>query len=56
MILPKGIKVKLKEAAKEQGMSRNKYIVTAVKEKYMRDTGRELIPNYHGDRKSRRYL
>ena len=44
MILPKGIKARLEEAAKERGMSRNEYIVTAVKEKYLRDTGKELMP------------
>lgn len=43
MVLPKGMKVRLEEAAKGQGMSRNEYIVTAVKEKYMRDTGKELM-------------
>ena len=41
MVLPKGMKSRLEEAAKEQGMSRNEYIVTAVKEKYMRKTGKE---------------
>lgn len=43
MILPKGMKVRLEEAAKEQGMSRNEYIITAVNEKYIRDTGKELM-------------
>ena len=43
MVLPKGMKSRLEEAAKEQGMSRNEYIVTAVKEKYMRKTGKELM-------------
>ena len=43
MIFPKGMKVRLEEAAGEQEMSRNEYIVTAAKEKYMRDIGKELI-------------
>lgn len=43
MVLPKGMKSRLEEAAKEQGMSRNEYMVTAVKEKYMRKTGKELM-------------
>lgn len=43
MILPKGAKARIEAAAKDQGMSRNEYIVTAVREKYIRDTGKELM-------------
>lgn len=43
IILPKGVRSRLGEATKEQGMSRNEYIVTARKEKYMCDTGKELM-------------
>lgn len=40
--LPRGMKAAIKEAAKEQGMTFNGYVVEAVKEKYMNDTGKEL--------------
>ena len=44
MTLPKGMKVRLEEIVKEQGYSsRNDYVVTAIKEKYKRDTGEDLI-------------
>ena len=38
MILPKGAKAKIEAVAKKQGMSRNEYILAAVKEAYKRDT------------------
>ena len=40
--LPRGMKATIKEAAKEQGLTFNGYVVEAVKEKYMNDTGKEL--------------
>lgn len=40
--LPRGMKTAIKEAAKEQGLTFNGYVVEAVKEKYMNDTGKEL--------------
>lgn len=43
MILPKGVKAKIEAAAKKQGMSRNEYILAAVKEAYLRDTGDGLL-------------
>ena len=43
MILPKGVKAKIEAAAKKQGMSRNEYILAAVKEAYQRDTGEGLL-------------
>ncbi len=43
MILPKGAKAKIEAAAKKQGMSRNEYILAAVKEAYQRDTGEGLL-------------
>lgn len=42
LAVPKGMKARIKEIAKEEGMSSNAYIVEAVKEKYQRDTGEEL--------------
>lgn len=43
MILPKGAKVKIEAVAKKQGMSRNEYMLAAVKEAYQRDTGEGLM-------------
>lgn len=43
MILPKGAKAKIEAVAKKQGMSRNEYILAAVKEAYKRDTGEGLL-------------
>ena len=43
MILPKGAKAKIEEATKKQGMSRNEYMLAAVKEAYQRDTGEGLL-------------
>ena len=43
MTLPKGTKAKIEAAAKKQGMSRNEYILAAVKEAYQRDTGEALL-------------
>ena len=43
LAVPKGMKARIKEIAKEQGYSsQNNYVVEAVKEKYQRDTGEEL--------------
>lgn len=43
MILPKGAKAKIEAAAKKRGMSRNEYVLVAVKEAYLRDMGEELV-------------
>ncbi len=43
MILPKGTKAKIEAAAKKRGMSRNEYVLEAVKEAYQRDTGEKLV-------------
>lgn len=43
MTLPKGTKVKIEEAAKKKGMSRNEYVLAAVKEAYLQDMGEELL-------------
>lgn len=43
MVLPKGTKAKIEAAAKKRGMSRNEYVLAAVKEAYLRDTGEELL-------------
>lgn len=40
--LPRGMKAAIKEAAKEQGLTFNGYVVEAMKEKYMNDTGKKL--------------
>ena len=43
LAVPKGFKARMKEISKEQGYSSyNSYIVEAIKEKYKRDTGKEL--------------
>lgn len=44
LTVPKGMKAKLDEIITEQGFaSRNEYIAVAVQEKYLNDTGKELI-------------
>ena len=46
LAVPKGMKASIKEIAKEQGYSsQNSYVVEAIKEKYQRDTGKELTWN-----------
>lgn len=41
--VPKGMKARIKEISKDQGYSsQNNYVVEAIKEKYKRDTGKEL--------------
>ena len=42
LVLPKGMKVKVKEAAKTQGQSFNGYVDQAIRERYLRDTGEEM--------------
>ena len=42
LALPKGMKAKVQEAAKAAGMSFNGYVETAIKEKYLHDTGEEM--------------
>lgn len=43
MILPKGTKAKIEAAAKKRGMSRNEYVLAAVKEAYQWDMGEGLL-------------
>jgi hypothetical protein len=41
--VPKGLKARIKEIATDQGyLSQNSYIMEAVREKYLRDTGNTL--------------
>ncbi len=42
LALPKGMKAKVKEAAKQQGQSFNAYVEQAIKERYLRETGEEM--------------
>lgn len=43
LAVPRGMKSKIKEIVKNLGYtSQNSYIVDAIKEKYLRDTGEEL--------------
>ncbi len=43
LAVPRGMKARIKEIAKNQGYpSQNNYVVEAIKEKYQRDTGEEL--------------
>ena len=42
LAVPRGMKARIKEIAKEHGYSQNNYILEAVKEKYKNDTGKEL--------------
>ena len=43
LAVPKGMKARVTEIAKQQGYSsKNSYVVEAIKEKYKRDTGEEL--------------
>lgn len=43
LLMPKGTREKIKEAAKKMGQSKNAYILAAVEEKYLKDTGMPLI-------------
>lgn len=43
LVLPKGMKSAVQEAAKAQGQSFNSYVEQAIKERYQRDTGQEMI-------------
>ena len=44
LAVPKGMKSFVEKVAKEQGYSsKNAYVVEAVKEKYLKDTGKEII-------------
>lgn len=46
LAVPKGLKGRIEEIVKEQGYSsKNNYIIVAIKEKYKRDTGEDLIWN-----------
>lgn len=61
LAVPKGMKVRIKEIAKQQGYSsNNNYVVEAIKEKYKRDTGKELtwqkewLRNWSGGEDSRK--
>ena len=40
--VPKGMKKRIDEICRQQGVSKNSYVVEAVKEKYLRDTGMDL--------------
>ncbi len=42
LALPKGMKARVKEIARQQGQSFNEYVCAAVKEKVQQDTGEEL--------------
>lgn len=42
LALPKGMKARVKEIAEGRGKTINGYIVEAIKEKYLHDTGEEL--------------
>lgn len=42
LALPKGMKAKVQEAARQQGQSFNAYVEQAIKERYRRDTGEEM--------------
>lgn len=42
LALPKGMKARVKEIARQQGQSFNEYVCEAVKERAERDTGEEL--------------
>lgn len=42
LALPKGMKAKVQEAARDAGLSFNGYVETAIKEKYLRDHGQEM--------------
>lgn len=43
LAVPKGMKSFVEKVAKEQGyQSKNAYVVEAIKEKYMADTGKEI--------------
>lgn len=40
--VPKGMKKRIDEICRQRGVSKNSYVVDAVKEKYLRETGEEL--------------
>lgn len=42
LIVPKGMKQKIETLAQDVNCSKNGYIIEAVKEKCLRDTGKEL--------------
>ena len=42
LALPKGMKARVQEAARQQGQSFNAYVEQAIKERYHRDTGEEM--------------
>lgn len=42
LALPKGMKARVQEAARQQGQSFNAYVEQAIKERYQRDTGEEM--------------
>ncbi len=42
LVLPKGMKAKVQEAAQKQGQSFNAYVEQAIKERYYRETGTEM--------------
>lgn len=42
LAVPKGMKKEIERAAQAQGLSKNAYVAEAVKEKYKRDTGKEM--------------
>lgn len=42
LVLPKGMKARVQEAAQAQGQSFNAYVEQAIKERYQRDTGQEM--------------
>lgn len=42
LAVPKGLKAIVETAAEERNLSKNAYIVEAIREKYKRDTGKEI--------------
>ena len=42
LALPKGMKARVQEVARQQGQSFNAYVEQAIKERYQRDTGEEM--------------
>lgn len=53
LAVPRGMKARIKEIAKEHGYSQNNYILEAVKEKYKNDTCKELTWKREDWRKGR---
>ena len=43
LAVPKGLKAIVETAAEERNLTKNAYIVEAIREKYKRDTGKEII-------------